>query len=170
MAIPDYQALMLPVLGLAAEGETRVPIAADTIADRLGLSENDREQLLPSGKQRLLHNRIHWAKFYLNKAGLIDIPRRGVFVASAEGMRLLARKPKGIDLDYLKILPKFADYYSQFQSAGASTESAAPVQAAANPDTTPEEQIDAAHSLLSNALRADLLSRVWSSHRHSLSA
>ena len=160
MAIPDYQALMLPVLSLAAEGETRVPIAADTIADRLGLSEKDREQLLPSGKQRLLHNRIHWAKFYLNKAGLIDIPRRGVFAASPAGLLLLARRPKEIDLVFLKSIQKFADYYSQFQSGSASPESSDPLPVLASPDATPEEQIDAAHSLMSNALRADLLSRV----------
>ena len=35
MAIPDYQSLMLPVLKLAALGETRVPIAANEIADEL---------------------------------------------------------------------------------------------------------------------------------------
>jgi restriction endonuclease Mrr len=44
MAIPDYQALMLPVLTLAAEGEIRVPVAADVIADRLGLSDQDRAE------------------------------------------------------------------------------------------------------------------------------
>lgn len=30
--------------------------------------------MLPSGRQRILHNRIHWAKFYMSKAGLIDQP------------------------------------------------------------------------------------------------
>lgn len=62
MAIPDYPTLMLPVLTVAAEGEMRVAVAAQTIADRLGLSEEP----LPSGKQRLLHNRVHWAKFYMS--------------------------------------------------------------------------------------------------------
>jgi restriction system protein len=90
MAIPNYQELMLPVLTLASEGETRVPVAADTIADRLGLIEEEREMMLPSRKQRLLHNRIHWAKFYMSKAGLIDVPRRGVFTASAAGRQLLS--------------------------------------------------------------------------------
>lgn len=151
---------MLPVLSLAAEGETRVPVAADIIADRLSLSEHEREQLLPSGKQRLLHNRIHWAKFYLNKAGLIDVPRRGVFTASSDGLLLLAQKPELIDLEFLKSIQKFADYYGQFQTASASPESSKPLPDVASPDATPEEQIDAAHSLLSNALRADLLSRV----------
>ena len=39
-------------------------------ADRLGLTEEERQKLLPSGRQRVLHNRIHWAKFYLTKAGI----------------------------------------------------------------------------------------------------
>ncbi len=49
MSIPDYQALMLPVLRLAAAGETRVPDVADAIADQLGLSDAERAEMLPSG-------------------------------------------------------------------------------------------------------------------------
>ena len=66
MPIPDYQSLMLPVFAVSAEGETRVPAAAEAIADRLGLTLEEREEMLPSGKQRLLHNRVHWAKFYMS--------------------------------------------------------------------------------------------------------
>ena len=77
MAIPSYQELMLPVLTLASEGEIRVPVASYIIANRLGLTEEERETMPPSRQQRLPHNRIHWAKFYMSKAGLIDVPRRG---------------------------------------------------------------------------------------------
>lgn len=70
MSIPDYQSLMLPVLEVAAKAETSVPLAEAEIATKFGLSDEEREQMLPSGKQRVLHNRIHWAKFYLTKAGL----------------------------------------------------------------------------------------------------
>ncbi|WP_369076230.1 winged helix-turn-helix domain-containing protein, partial [Escherichia coli] len=54
--IPDYQSLMLPLLEVAAKGETSVPLAEADIAVRFGLSEAEREELLPSGKQRVLHN------------------------------------------------------------------------------------------------------------------
>jgi hypothetical protein len=37
--IPDYQSLMLPLLEIAAKGETSVPLAATEIADRYGLSD-----------------------------------------------------------------------------------------------------------------------------------
>jgi len=79
MSIPDYQTLMLPPLKLAALGETRVLEAEKRMAEEFRLTSEERAQLLPSGKQRILHNRAHWAKFYLMKAGLVKFPR---FVAT----------------------------------------------------------------------------------------
>lgn len=159
MAIPDYQSLMLPVLTVAAEGETRVPAAAQLISDKLGLTDEEREQLLPSGKQRLLHNRVHWAKFYMSKAGLIDSPKRGVFTASAAGKALLATNPKFLDVEALKAYPSFAAFHSS-SGTGSSPNVAQATTIAASSSATPEEQIDAAQLILSSALRADLLTRV----------
>lgn len=159
MPIPDYQTLMLPVLKLAAHGETRVPSVARKIADDLGLSEEEREELLPSGKQRLLHNRIHWAKFYMAKAGLIDSPRRGIFVASQSGLALLATNPVRLDVDTLKSIPAFANFYDKVgmnDQADHEPISANPVSF----DTTPEEQIDIAHAVIVESLKADLLQHI----------
>ncbi|WP_373489819.1 winged helix-turn-helix domain-containing protein [Parasphingorhabdus sp.] len=58
IAIPDYQSLILPVLQFSKEGETKVPIAAKKIVDGLGLTQEDRDEMLPSGKQRLLYKDI----------------------------------------------------------------------------------------------------------------
>ena len=160
MPIPDYQSLMLPLLGIAAEGETRVPAAAQVIADRLGLSEDEREEMLPSGKQRLLHNRVHWAKFYMTKAGLIESPKRGVFVASSAGRELLATKPARIDVETLKRFPAFVGFYNQSGDDTGSEEQGQAALAVAASEATPEEQIDAAYVVLTKALKADLLGRV----------
>ena len=150
---------MLPVLRVAAAGETRVPAAAQQIADTLSLSDVDREEMLPSGTQRLLHNRIHWAKFYMTKAGLINSPKRGVFVASPAGHSLLATNPTKIDVEALKAYPAFVAFHSA--SAATVTRSEAPAAAAAATSaSTPEEQIDAAHAVLTSVLRADLLARI----------
>ena len=159
MAIPDYQTLMLPVLAVAAEGEMRVPAAAEKIADKLGLSGVEREEMLPSGKQRLLHNRVHWAKFYMSKAGLIASPKRGVFVATEAGLALLKQNPTKIDLDTLKGYASFSEFYNQAGTAEEPEQNAAITGAAAS-GATPEEQIDAASSLLASALKADLLVRI----------
>ena len=144
MAIPDYQSLMLPVLQLAADGETRVPDAAEKLADQLGLSIAEREEMLPSGRQRIFHNRIHWAKFYITRAGLIDSPARGRFVASQAGKALLATNPAGINVDTLKTYPAFAEFYAS-STSGAGSRDAASAGAGESIDATtsatPEEQI-----------------------------
>lgn len=159
MAIPDYQTLMLPVLAIASEGETRVPAAAEKIANTLGLTDDEREEMLPSGKQRLLHNRIHWAKFYMAKAGLISSPKRGLFIATDTGKALLATQPTAINVESLKSYSSFVEFYGA-ASSGASTNETPAALAATESAITPEEQIDAAHSILTSALRADLLTRI----------
>jgi restriction system protein len=111
MAIPDYQTLMLPVLRLAAKGEQRVADVADRVADEFGLSVEERETLLPSGRQRVLNNRIHWAKFYMSKAGLISSPTRGRFVATEEARKLLATNPDQINVALLMKWPSFREFY-----------------------------------------------------------
>lgn len=160
--IPDYQSLMLPVLRLAAVGETRVADVAERIADDLGLTSDEQDMLLPSGRQRVLHNRIHWAKFYMSKAGLITSPARGRFVATGRGKAVLATAPERIDVALLMREPEFRDFY---RNEGGATEQdgviAKPLDMA-SPRTTPEEQIDAAHAALQAALREELLQRILS--------
>ena len=160
MTVPDYQTLMLPVLRLAAETETRVADVSERIADDLGLTQAERDELLPSGRQRVLHNRIHWAKFYMSKAGLIASPARGRFIATDKGKALLATSPERIDVALLMQEPEFREFY---RNEGVAAEEngipAKPVQDT-SARTTPEEQIDAAHAALKAALRDDLLQRI----------
>jgi len=159
MSIPDYQSLMLPLLRIAADGPTRVPKAADRIADDIGLGQKEREELLDSGRQRVLHNRIHWAKFYMSKAGLIDSPARGLFVASEAGRSLLSAKPVSINVETLKRYPAFVDFYLQKPSDGGRANAFLRSEAT-TASATPEEQIEAANSVLNSALKAELLDRL----------
>jgi restriction system protein len=56
LAIPDYQSLMLPVLKLASDGlEHRMSDVVDSLANRLGPTEAEREKLLPGGRQPMCH-------------------------------------------------------------------------------------------------------------------
>lgn len=156
MTIPDYETLMLPVLEIARNGETSVPEAEAEIAARFGLTEEEREQMLPSGRQRLLHNRIHWAKFYLTKAGLLESPRRGRFVISEAGKKVLEVPPARLNTKFLLTLPAFRDFYRKADTGE---------MAAAKPDgapstATPEEVIEGAFSTFQQALQTELLERI----------
>lgn len=160
--IPDYQTLMLPVLRLAAEGESRVVDVVDRIADEFGLMPEEREQMLPSGRQRVLHNRIHWAKFYMSKAGLIASPGRGRFIATEQGRALLAMNPAKIDVALLMKQPGFREFYKSGNVPSGNEEAGprSPPIPLSKETATPEEQIDAAHQSLHAALRDELLERV----------
>ena len=79
MPLPDYQACMLPVLELLADGrDHRLRDLTKAVADRFGLTEPERTESLPSGQQTVITNRIAWAKTYLKKAGLLENPARGM--------------------------------------------------------------------------------------------
>jgi len=161
MTIPDYQTVMLPVLRLAAEGEKRVADVEEKIANEFGLSEEERAARLPSGRQRILHNRIHWAKFYLMRAGLLNFPGRGRFVATGAGRSLLASNPDRIDVRALLKEPSFREFYRPTNGASASdTPRPGDGGSDAGGNWTPEEQIEDAFQSLQSALRGELLARI----------
>lgn len=76
--IPDFQTLMRPVLAHLSDGLTRrTRDVKDAMADEFQLSDLERAELLPSGRQRTMDNRIGWALTYLSQAGLVRRPSRG---------------------------------------------------------------------------------------------
>jgi len=88
MPVPYYDALMQPLLEELADGkEHPVQAVRERVAVRVGLSESDWAEMLPSGKQPLFDNRIGWAKTYLDRAGLVRSVKRGAWNGKAFGRR-----------------------------------------------------------------------------------
>jgi restriction system protein len=112
MAIPDYQTVMLPALQLLSDGATRrvVPDITDPLAEQFQLTEQEREQMLPSGLQQTIVNRTHWAITYMSKAGLIARPARGRVAITELGRQALAGHPERIDVSFLMDYPSFAAF------------------------------------------------------------
>ncbi|WP_333590366.1 restriction endonuclease [Brevundimonas sp.] len=154
MAIPDFQTLMLPVLRFAADGEVTIQDAVELMAQKFGLSDEERSELLPSGKQTTFANRTHWAKFYLGKAGLIQLTRRSHFVASERGRSVLSNPPERIDIAFLRQFPDFDLTKSQVGGQKAIETSATA------DDLTPDETMRQARDLLETELGRELLSRI----------
>jgi len=158
--IPDYQTLMRPVLACAATGETRIGDAVEQIAEKLGLTPDERAQLLPSGKQTMFVNRVHWAKTYLVKAGLAEGTRRGYFRITSRGQTALADATATINNAYLDQFKEFQDFKAKVNEAdGAAATTPAQVSAPLSTET-PDEALRTAHSAITGALGTDLLDRV----------
>jgi restriction system protein len=155
MPIPDFQTVTLPLLRLSAEGEIRMADAVQSLAEEFALTEEERTQLLPSGRQTTFANRVHWAKAYLSRAGLVETTKRAHFRITDEGRRVLADPPERITVRYLMRYPGVVAFRRNAQAA-------APAAAEDLSDTiaTPDEELRAAHAKIETALRADLLERV----------
>ncbi|MFT4278549.1 MAG: restriction endonuclease [Rhodopseudomonas sp.] len=162
MAIPDYQSLMLPVLSAASKNEVRISDIVLSLANELGLTAEERAQLLPSGRQSLFANRVQWAKTYLSKAGLVEITRRGHFQITDRGRSALQSNPARIDN---KFLSQFEDF-QKFVVRGAQEEGedAFPsVTASIESRTkTPDEVMRDMHREIDTSLAQDLIDRVRS--------
>jgi restriction system protein len=160
MAVPDYQSLMLPLLVMSAAGEIRIGDAVDRLAEQLHLTADERTQLLPSGKQTVFGNRVHWAKTYLSKAGLLASTRRGHFRITERGEQVVAAHPARIDNEYLNQFAEFRQFKERSAEATAQ-EGVHPVAPAPVSHTeTPDEIMRVAHRQVETSLGQDLLDRV----------
>jgi restriction system protein len=160
MTIPNYETLMLPVLRLAGDGnEHRIGDAVEQLAREFNLTDEERQHLLPSGRQATIANRAHWAKTFLVQAGLLEPTRRAHFRITDRGRELLAQAPSRIDTTYLLRFPEFVAFRSR------SRESTAPVPteptATVNTGTqTPDELLRATIKQIELTLQKELLDRI----------
>ena len=160
MAVPDFQSLILPTLKVLAGGaETPVSEIRNLVATAERLTEEDRREMLPSGRQTVLDNRFRWALSTLGYAGLTKRIRRGVWRLTEEGQQLLNDPPSRIDLKYLR---NHCPAYVEWQ-AGKSALSSDDVSSTSPEDEsvkTPEEAIEQALGELRGALEVEMLDRI----------
>lgn len=96
MGIPTYDRFIEPLLRFLVRHPEGVParLAHEQAAAALGLTEADREQLVPSGTQPVYKNRAGWAHDRLKRAGLSTSPRRGFWQPSLEGIEFARANPQ----------------------------------------------------------------------------
>src|SRR4051794_33402835 len=111
MPVPDYQSIMLPLLKtLQDTNEHHIRQAIESLAQNFNLTNEERKMLLPSGLEPIFDNRVHWAKTYLKKAGLLDNSKRAHLKITARGLDVLKSNPKIINVGFLKQIPEFLEF------------------------------------------------------------
>jgi len=99
MPIPDFQSIMLPLLILLSDKKERSnQEITSELAHSFELTDEEMNQLLPSGVQKIFVNRVAWAKAYLKRALLISSPKRGFSVITDRGLNVLKENPNKIKL------------------------------------------------------------------------
>lgn len=154
MAIPTYDTLMRPILVHATQGPITRRTMNDAMVREFGLTEEERNELLPSGSSTYIANRVGWAMTFLTKAGLIKKTEKFTYRATESAEPFLKSHPHGItDKDLRSI--------SGYEAAWIKKTSATDTKPEPTVSTsTPEEMIDEAVDSLTEELREQLLEQL----------
>ena len=159
MAIPDYQTLMLPVLKLAADKqEHKFRDAVEQLADEFGLTDEERNELLPSGNQGIFNNRVHWARSYLKQAGLLSSPKRGFFQITDRGLSLLAENPETVNVSLLLRYPEFQEFRSRRKGKPHNGDEGESTSA-----QTPEDALASSYKAIQQKVEDEILDQIMQS-------
>ena len=94
MAIPNFEELMLPILRFISDSEVHTSAdILENIIETFNLSEEEINKLVPNSDKPLIYIRFKRGKYFLQKAGLINIPDRGFMEITDEGLNVLVRRP-----------------------------------------------------------------------------
>ncbi|MEQ1767231.1 MAG: restriction endonuclease [Methylotenera sp.] len=158
MAIPDFQSVMLPLLNFSSDRqEHSLYDAVNSLAIQFELTDEERQELLPSGKQTRFDNRVAWAKSYFKQAGLVENTRRGYFQISQRGLDLLKTNPKKINKKTLEQYPEFLEFQNVRKEVNEVQRSIDEPE-----KQTPEEQLENAYKVLSDGLAIEIIQLVKS--------
>lgn len=152
--IPDYQSLMRPVLEYSQNGEVSISDTIEVLAAKFALSDDEKNQLLPSKKQTRFANRVNWAKSYLKQAGLVEITGRGLYRITDRGVKALKAHDGKIDKAYLEKFDDFLDFQNRASDKNESSDETS------FSSETPDETLREAFDKISANFATDLLERV----------
>ena len=161
--VPDFQTIMLPALEILSDKkEHSLQDLIMRISEKYKLSEEERNELVPSGVQTKMYNRVVWAMVHFKKARLVTSVRRGVFCITEEGIKILAKKPQRIDLKFLKEIPEFKQwkdsYIKDWQNAHSADRK--DIVEEIETDKTPEELLDYSYFQLKEELAIELIEKI----------
>ena len=157
MTVPDFQSIMLPLLKIAEDGQEHSGHEAlEKLAKYFELTDVDINELLPSGKQTKFYNRIGWARTYLIKSKLLEIPRRSYFSITPRGKDVLRSNPSRVDMNYLKRFPE----YIEFKEKENDKEDKKKIESIK--ENTPEENLELSYQEIRDNLALDVLENVMS--------
>lgn len=154
MAVPGFQKFMLPVLQFCADGkEHNLQEIVEAMKLKFNISAEDASEIISSGKQTVLNNRVTWTRTYLIKAGLLKFTRRTYCCITDRGRQVLKTNPANIDVRFLKQYPEFLEFHTkrkEKQVNGAK-------EGLEKEPTTPDERMNEAYQEIRDSLAQQLI-------------
>lgn len=156
--IPRFYEMFKPMLEFLKDGKVHSMVEVkEYIANYFNLSEEEKNEMLPGGGETRLNNRVYWARTYLTKAGLVEIPERGKAKITERGLKVLEENPSVIDVKFLFKFPEF----KQFQTKSKEKEnSGTPQGGREETEKSPEEIIEEKINEINEAVKGELLDKI----------
>jgi len=156
---------MLPLLKIAGDGkEHNLTASIETLAQQFGLNEQERNELLPSGKQRKFDNRVGWARTYLQKAHLLSYTGRSKFCITDQGMKVLKDNTTYINIKFLTQFPAFLEFRHLPEKENKVNEHLQTSQEMIEKTSqTPQEILEASYQSLRQTLAQEILEQIKNS-------
>ena len=162
MTIPTYDLFIEPILRFLVKHPQGVVAkqAHDAAAIALGLTDEDRLQLVPSGTQRMYKNRAGWAHDRLKRAGLSSTPKHGFWKPTPAGIAFATDNAAPFSAELAqKLAMDFIGVKLKASSITSTSSAAPPVQqpASSTPLASPDDQLGQAVAELRQAAATELL-------------
>ncbi len=155
MTVPDFQTIMLPLLKVASDGQEHSGHEfLEQLAQHFQLTNEELNELLPSGKQTRFYNRVGWARTYLIKSKLLEMSKRSFYRITERGKEVLASNPNRIDMSYLKRFPEYIEFKEK-ENERKEKEQVEEVE-----ESTPEELLENAYQEIRETLAQEVLENV----------
>lgn len=155
MAIPDYQAIMLPLLKYVSDKkEHSIREIIDALTEKFELTTEEKKRLLPSRRQTVFYNRVGWAKTYLTKAGLLKSSRRSYCEITQRGLEVLAENISEMDATYLERFPEYLEFRNITKKKEVNSKI---LETEKKAQKTPEEIIEDVYQELTRDLAQNLV-------------
>jgi len=163
MPVPAFQKWLYPLLKKVSDGN--VHFRKDlyiSLADEMGLSPEDKNELLNSGRQLVYRNRIGWAQTYLKKAGLLKSTGKSQIQITDKGLEVIKSDIREINIKFLQQFPEFLEFQKNKQNIDDSEIIQSQTDIGIS-EETPEDAMKRFHNELQEELVGEILERIKSS-------
>lgn len=159
--MPNWEGFMIPTLRALSDGAERhwrefQPL----VADEVGLTPEQKTEVLPSGSQLKYQNRIGWGVSFLTNVGALSRPKRGHYQITDAGREVLRLFPNGARERQIRALGEDpASPIRTYQSTSARPKQVE--QLTSQPtELTPIEQVQIGIERIHEEIAAELLARL----------
>lgn len=150
MPIPKFDELFNDVLEfLSDEKEYKTRDVKEELSKKLDLSDEERYELLPSGQETIIKNRIGWSITTLKKAGYVESKKWGSVNITNNGLKAHKKNPD-ITIEDLMEIPEVYEWFN-----GKPKE-----PKGENGESTPEEEIEKSFNQINKKLAGELLENI----------